>query len=66
MCSTRFYKTDRSRSMDKTGAGLGLYIVKTSSNLHGGEISVRSGGGRNRVWSSPCRLAPEQNRQNNA
>ena len=41
----RFYKTDRSRSMDKTGAGLGLYIVKNIINLHGGEISVRSGGG---------------------
>ena len=41
----RFYKADRSRSMDKTGAGLGLYIVKNIINLHGGEISVRSDGG---------------------
>ncbi len=41
----RFYKADRSRSMDKTGAGLGLYIVKNIINLHGGEIAVRSGGG---------------------
>jgi signal transduction histidine kinase len=41
----KFYKTDKSRSMDKTGAGLGLYIVKNIINLHGGEISVRSGGG---------------------
>lgn len=41
----RFYKVDRSRSRDKTGAGLGLYIVKTIINLHGGDISVRSGGG---------------------
>ncbi len=38
----RFYKTDRSRSLDKTGVGLGLYIVKTVINLHKGEISVRS------------------------
>lgn len=38
----RFYKTDRSRSMDKSGSGLGLYIVKNIINLHGGEISVRS------------------------
>ena len=38
----RFYKTDRSRSLDKTGVGLGLYIVKTVINLHGGEIYVRS------------------------
>lgn len=41
----RFYKADRSRSLDKTGAGLGLYIVKNIINLHGGEISVRSDGG---------------------
>lgn len=38
----RFYKTDRSRSLDKTGVGLGLYIVKTVINLHKGEIYVRS------------------------
>ena len=38
----RFYKTDRSRSLDKTGVGLGLYIVKTVINLHRGEIYVRS------------------------
>ncbi len=38
----RFYKTDRSRSLDKTGVGLGLYIVKTVINLHQGEITVRS------------------------
>ena len=42
----RFYKTDRSRSQDRTGAGLGLYIVKNIINLHGGDISVRSDGGR--------------------
>lgn len=41
----RFYKADRSRSMDKTGAGLGLYIVKNIINLHGGEISVSSAEG---------------------
>lgn len=41
----RFYKTDRSRSQDRTGAGLGLYIVKNIINLHGGDISVRSDGG---------------------
>lgn len=41
----RFYKTDRSRSLDKAGVGLGLYIVKTVINLHKGEIYVRSAQG---------------------
>lgn len=38
----RFYKADPSRSRDRTGAGLGLYIVKNIINLHGGDIAVRS------------------------
>ncbi len=38
----RFYKSDKSRSLDKNGVGLGLYIVKTVISLHHGEIVVRS------------------------
>ncbi len=38
----RFYKTDRSRSLDKSGVGLGLYIVKSIVNLHDGDIMVKS------------------------
>lgn len=38
----RFYKSDRSRGLDKNGVGLGLYIVHTVIRLHGGEITVRS------------------------
>lgn len=38
----RFYKTDKSRSMDKNGMGLGLYIVKTILRLHGGDITADS------------------------
>lgn len=41
----RFYKSDKSRSLDKNGMGLGLYIVKTVINLHHGEIVVRSAEG---------------------
>ncbi len=41
----RFYKTDKSRSLDRTGVGLGLYIVKNVINLHKGEIAVRSAQG---------------------
>lgn len=42
MIFDRFYKTDKSRSKDKNGMGLGLYIVRTIIQLHGGEISVSS------------------------
>ncbi len=38
----RFYKSDRSRGLDKTGVGLGLYIVQTVLSLHKGEVMVRS------------------------
>lgn len=43
----RFYKTDKSRSMDKNGMGLGLYIVKTILRLHGGDITASSELGKN-------------------
>ena len=42
MVFERFYKTDKSRSRDKNGMGLGLYIVRTIIRLHGGEITVSS------------------------
>ena len=38
----RFYKTDKSRSKDKTGIGLGLYIVKKILQLHDGNIKAES------------------------
>lgn len=38
----RFYKTDRSRSRDKSGMGFGLHIVKTIVSLHDGKITVGS------------------------
>ncbi|MCI8360362.1 MAG: HAMP domain-containing protein [Clostridiales bacterium] len=38
----RFYKTDKSRSADKSGTGLGLYLVKTIADIHGGGVTVRS------------------------
>ena len=42
MIFDRFYKIDRSRSKDRKGMGLGLYIVRTIIKLHGGEINVSS------------------------
>jgi len=38
----RFHKSDRSRSMDKDGVGLGLYLVKTIINSHDEDIAVKS------------------------
>lgn len=38
----RFYKSDKSRGLDRSGVGLGLYIVKTICDNLGEEISVDS------------------------
>ena len=41
----RFHKTDKSRSEDREGVGLGLYIVKTILDSHGENITVTSENG---------------------
>lgn len=41
----RFYKSDKSRSMDRKGTGLGLYIVKTVISMHHGQIVAKSAEG---------------------
>ncbi len=38
----RFYKSDKSRSLDKNGAGLGLYIVKSIIQAHGERVWAES------------------------
>ena len=38
----RFYKSDKSRGLDRTGVGLGLYIVKSIIDAHGETIDVNS------------------------
>lgn len=40
----RFYKTDKSRGIDKGGTGLGLYIVKMLTDSMGGNVTVESDG----------------------
>ncbi len=38
----RFYRVDRSRTLDPGGTGLGLAIVKHLVELHGGRVSARN------------------------
>jgi signal transduction histidine kinase len=42
----RFHKMDKSRSKNRDGWGLGLYIVKTIICSHGEDISVSSSNGK--------------------
>ncbi len=41
----RFHKADKSRSADREGVGLGLYIVKTILDSHGEDITAASENG---------------------
>jgi signal transduction histidine kinase len=47
----RFYRTDKARSRDKGGTGLGLSVVKSILNAHGSDIRVESEPGKgSRFW----------------
>ncbi len=50
MIFERFYKTDESRGLDKTGVGLGLYICKTIVDAHGEQIGVESDESGTEFW----------------
>ena len=47
----RFYKVDKSRGLNKSGAGLGLFISKTIMDAHGQKIWVESEYGKNCCFS---------------
>ena len=53
----KFYKSDRSRSMDKKGTGLGLYISKNIINRHGENITAKSVEGEYTEFSFDLPLA---------
>jgi len=38
----RFYKSDKSRGLDASSQGIGLFLVKSIVNAHGGSIDVES------------------------
>lgn len=42
----RFYKSDKSRGMDKSGVGLGMFIAKTIISAHNEEIRLNSEPGK--------------------
>ena len=61
----RFHKSDRSRSMDKDGVGLGLYLVKTILNSHDEDIAVRSEDGMTEfVFTLPLAESTKQRDKN--
>ncbi|MDX1688754.1 MAG: ATP-binding protein [Candidatus Promineifilaceae bacterium] len=48
----RFYRTDRARSRDAGGAGLGLAIVRATAEAHGGRVEAKSeGAGRGSAFT---------------
>lgn len=62
----RFYKTDKSRGLDKSGVGLGLYICRTIVEAHDESITVQSEEGRccEFVFTLKSADAPGKRKQN--
>jgi len=61
----RFYKSDKSRGLDKSGVGLGLFISKTIINAHHQEMWVKSKYGKNCEFCFTLEEVPQQIGYNN-
>lgn len=59
----RFYKSDQSRSLDRRGSGLGLYIAKSIIDRHGGTITAESEPGKYAafIFTLPLSQPPRKN-----
>ncbi len=57
----KFYKSDRSRGLDKSGMGLGLFIVKTVIDSHKEKITVKSGKGKGCEFTFTLPLSNQTN-----
>ena len=53
----RFYKTDTTRNLDKTGSGIGLAIVREFIQAHGESITVKSEEGKGTTFAFSMKLA---------
>ena len=56
----RFYKTDTTRNMDKTGSGIGLAIVREFLQAHGETITVKSEEGKGATFAFSLKLAKKE------
>jgi len=57
----RFHKSDRSRSLDRDGVGLGLYLVKSILDAHDEDIAVTSRDGVTKFVFT-LKLAPQKSK----
>jgi len=62
----QFYQVDQSLSAKRGGCGLGLSIVRSIVNAHGGRISVQSKPGNGSIFSFSIPIAPANRRTKEA
>ena len=64
MIFKRFYKVDKSRSINKEGTGIGLYLVKNILQAHGKDISLNSVEGEYAEFIFPLNKAKQSQIKN--